>query len=87
MPVAVPESTLSYRALIRRISRENPLWGAPRIHGELRMLGIEVAESTVDRYMGRNRRPPSQGWRTFLSNHLPTSSDAPKPGASALRRR
>ena len=52
------------------MSRENPLWGAPRIHGELRMLGIEVAESTVGRYMGRTRRPPSQGWRTFLSNHV-----------------
>jgi hypothetical protein len=57
------------RALIRRMSRENPLWGAPRIHGELLMLGIEVAESTVGRYMVRRRRPPSQGWRTFLRNH------------------
>jgi hypothetical protein len=44
--------------------------GAPRIHGELRMLGIEVAESTIGRYMGRTRRPPSQGWRTFLSNYV-----------------
>ena len=49
------------RALIRRMSRENPLWGAPRIHGELRMLGIEVAESTVGRYMGRTRRPRKGG--------------------------
>ena len=57
------------RALIRRMSRENPLWGAPRIHGELLMLGIEVAESTVGRYMVRRRRPPSQGWKTFLRNH------------------
>ena len=57
------------RTLIRRMSRENPLWGAPRIHGELLMLGIEVAESTVGRYMVRRRRPPSQGWKTFLRNH------------------
>ena len=48
---------------------KNPLWGAPRIHGELLMLGIDVAESTVGRYMVRRRRPPSQGWRTFLRNH------------------
>jgi len=57
------------RALIRRMSRENPLWGASRIHGELLMLGIDVAESTVGRYMVRRRRPPSQGWKTFLRNH------------------
>ena len=52
------------------MSRENPLWGAPRIHGELLMLGIEVAESTVGRYMVRRSRPPSQGWKTFLRNHV-----------------
>jgi transposase InsO family protein len=51
------------------VNRENPLWGAPRIHGELLMLGIEVAESTVGRYMLRRRRPPSQGWKTFVRNH------------------
>jgi transposase InsO family protein len=56
------------RALIRRMSRENPLWGAPRIHGELLMLGFEVSESTVGRYMIRTRRPRSQGWKTFLRN-------------------
>ena len=49
--------------------KENPLWGAPRIHGELPMLGIEVAESTVARYMSRRQQPPSQGWKTFLRNH------------------
>jgi len=54
--------------LIRRISRENPLWGAPRIHGELLMLGIEVSESTVGRYIARRPRPRSQGWKTFLRN-------------------
>ena len=47
----------------------NPLWGAPRIHGELLMLGFEVAQSTVSKYMVRDRRPPSQSWRTFLQNH------------------
>jgi hypothetical protein len=56
-------------ALIRRMSRESPLWGAPRIYGELLMLGIEVAESTVGRYMVRRLRRPSQGWKTFLRNH------------------
>ena len=64
-----PRIDSEIRALIRRMSRENPLWGAPRIHGELLMLGIEVAESTVGRYMVRHRRPPSQGWKTFLCNH------------------
>ncbi len=64
-----PRIDSEIRALIRRMSRENPLWGAPRIHGELLMLGIEVAESTVSRYMVRRRRSPSQGWKTFLRNH------------------
>ncbi len=57
------------RDLIRRMSRENPLWGAPRIHGELLMLGIEVAQSTVSKYMIRGGKPPSQSWKTFLRNH------------------
>jgi transposase InsO family protein len=57
------------RDLIRRMSKENPLWGAPRIHGELLMLGIEVAESTVARYMTKRQGSPSQGWKTFLRNH------------------
>src|SRR6476659_2719740 len=57
------------RELIRRMSRENRLWGAPRIHGELLKLGFEVAESTVSKYMIRHRGPPSQTWRTFLRNH------------------
>jgi putative transposase len=55
--------------LIRRMSRENPLWGAPRIHGELLMLGFEVAQSTVSKYMTRPSKPPSQTWKTFLRNH------------------
>jgi transposase InsO family protein len=51
------------------MSRENPLWGASRIHGELLMLGFEVAQSTVSKYMVRRRNPPSQTWKTFLQNH------------------
>ncbi|TWT72844.1 Integrase core domain protein [Posidoniimonas polymericola] len=57
------------RALIRQMSRENPLWGAPRIRAELRLLGYEVAESTVAHYMVRRRGNPSPGWKTFLANH------------------
>jgi hypothetical protein len=59
------------RALIRRMSAENPLWGAPRIHGELLKLGFEVAQSSVAKYMLRRCGPPSQGWCTFLRNHAP----------------
>ena len=57
------------RALIREISVVNPLWGAPRIYGELQKLGISVSQSTVAKFMRRPRRPPSQTWRTFLTNH------------------
>ena len=57
------------RALIREMSTANPLWGAPRIHGELQKLGISVSQSTVAKYMRRHPRPPSQTWRTFLANH------------------
>ena len=52
------------------MSRANPTWGAPRIHGELLKLGIETAESTVGQYLVRRRPPPSQTWRTFLKNHV-----------------
>ena len=48
----------------------NPLWGAPRVHGELLKLGLDVSESTVSRYMPRTRKPPSQTWRSFLDNHI-----------------
>jgi len=58
------------RDLIRRMCRENPLWGAPRIHGELLKLGIDIGETSVSKYMVRGRKPPSQTWRTFLDNHL-----------------
>jgi putative transposase len=57
------------RDLIRKMCRENPGWGAPRIHGELLKLGIDVGESSVSKYMVRCRKPPSQTWRTFLENH------------------
>ena len=57
------------RTLIRRMCLANPLWGAPRIHGELLKLGIDVSEATVSKYMIKHRRPPSQAWRTFLENH------------------
>jgi transposase InsO family protein len=58
------------RDLVRRISRENPTWGAPRIQSELALLGYTVAESTVARYMIRSPKPPSQTWRAFLKNHI-----------------
>jgi transposase InsO family protein len=54
---------------IRDMSIANPLWGAPRIHGELLKLGIDVGQTTVAKYMARGRQPPSQGWKTFLRNH------------------
>jgi transposase InsO family protein len=66
-----PQIETDLRALIRRMSVENPLWGAPRIHGELLKLGFEVAQSSVAKYMIKRRGPPSQGWRTFLRNHAP----------------
>ena len=66
-----PQVDADLRALIRRMSVENPLWGAPRIHGELLKLGFEVAQSSVAKYMVKRRGPPSQEWRTFLRNHAP----------------
>jgi len=66
-----PQVETELRVLIRRMSVENPLWGAPRIHGELLKLGFQVAQSTVAKYMAKRRGPPSQGWRTFLRNHAP----------------
>jgi len=64
-----PKIDRDLRDLIRRMNRENPLWGASRIHGELLMLGFAVAQSTVSRYMVRGRKPPSQSWKTFLRNN------------------
>jgi putative transposase len=65
-----PEVGEEIRELIRKMSRANSLWGAPRIHGELLKLGIQVSQATVAKYMVRHRTPPSQTWRTFLNNHV-----------------
>jgi putative transposase len=65
-----PSVSPEVRALIRRMSRANPFWGAPRIHGELQKLGIQIAQATVSKYLDRRSKPPSQTWRTFLDNHL-----------------
>jgi putative transposase len=62
------------RKLIRKLSRENPLWGAPRIHGELVELGIDVGERSVGKYMPPHRNPPSQTSRTFLESQLHSTS-------------
>ena len=64
-----PRVSPEVRELIREMSIANPLWGAPRIHGELLKLGINVGQTTVAKYMGKRRQPPSQGWKTFLCNH------------------
>jgi putative transposase len=68
-----PPVSKEIRKLIRRMSGENPLRGAPRIHGELLKLGIDVGETSVSKYMVRRRSPPSQTWRTFLENHVKTT--------------
>jgi transposase InsO family protein len=65
-----PSVSSEVRDLIRRMHLANPRWGAPRIHGELLKLGIQVSQTTVAKYMVRRRRPPSQTWRTFLQNHV-----------------
>ncbi len=64
-----PKTAAEIRKLIREMSLATRFWGAPRIHGELLKLGINVSQTTVAKYMARHRRPPSQGWRTFLINH------------------
>ena len=68
--VGRPPLDAEIQQLIRRMCRENPLWGAPRIQSELVLLGHDVAESTVAEYMVRGQKPPSQTWRTFLANHV-----------------
>jgi hypothetical protein len=68
-PGGRPQIGAELREMIRRISVENPLWGAPRIHGELLKLGFEVAQSSVAKYMVKRRGQPGQGWLTFLHNH------------------
>jgi putative transposase len=69
-PPGRPKTSAEIRDLIRRMSHANPLWGVPRIHGELLKLGIEVVQSTVAKYLRRHRKPPMQTWRTFLTNHV-----------------
>src|SRR6266480_3496515 len=64
-----PTVSLEIRRLIREMSIANPLWGAPRIHGELLKLGIDIGQTSVAKYIARRRSPPSQGWKTFLHNH------------------
>ena len=66
-----PQIDTDLHALIQRMSMANPLWGAPRIHGELLKLGFAVAQSSVAKYMAKRHGPPSQGWSTFLRNHAP----------------
>src|SRR6266487_5191974 len=65
-----PRTNAAVRTLVLKIAAANPLWSAPRIHGELGKLGIEVSERTVSRLLRRPRRPPSQTWRTLLTNHV-----------------
>jgi putative transposase len=65
-----PPVIAQVKALIKQMAQANPLWGAPRIHGELLKLGINISERTVSRLMPKNRKPPSQTWRTFLDNHF-----------------
>jgi hypothetical protein len=77
-----PQIHRELRVLIRRMSVENPLWGTPRIHGELLKLGFAIAQSSVAKYMVKRQAPPSQGWRTFLRNHAPdiATIDVHSPG-------
>jgi putative transposase len=66
-----PKISPDIRDLIRRMSNANPLWGAPRIHGELLKLGIKISQATVGRWMPWRPKVPSPTWRSFLRNHLP----------------
>src|SRR5207247_6139758 len=68
--VGRPPVHAGIRALVARMAAANPLWGAPRIHGELQKLGIDIGERTVSRLIPGRRIPPSQTWRTFLTNHV-----------------
>src|SRR5207244_7907813 len=65
-----PRVPAEIRRLIHKMAAANPLWGAPRIHGELLKLGFEISERTVSRLMPKQRKEPSQTWKTFLSNHV-----------------
>src|SRR5215470_3231745 len=65
-----PSADSQIKALIKQMTQANPLWGAPRIHGELLKLGIDISGRSVSRLMPKGRKPPSQTWRTFLDNHF-----------------
>ena len=65
-----PQASSEVRALIQRMATAKPYWGAPRIHGELLKLGMEICERTVSRLMPRHRKPPSQTWKAFFNNHV-----------------
>jgi len=78
-----PPVPADVRALIRTMSQSNPLWGAPRMHGKLLKLGVDVSRAAVAKYIVRRIRPPSQTWRTFLTNHVHQS---PRPTSSSCRR-
>jgi putative transposase len=67
-----PSTDTTVRTLVGEMAAANPLWGAPRIHGELCQLGLTVSERTVSRLLRRPPRPPSQTWRTFLATHVAT---------------
>jgi hypothetical protein len=73
-PDGRPPLDQQIQVLVREMATANPLWGAPRIHGELRTLGVDVSERTVSRLLERHPRPPSQTWRTFLTNHLASAA-------------
>ena len=66
----IPAGVKDIRELICKMANANPTWGSPRIHGELLKLGIKISERTVARLMPKQRKPPSQTWRTFLDNHV-----------------
>jgi hypothetical protein len=80
-----PTVSLELRDLMRRMSLANPRWGAPRIHGELLKLGMEVSQATVAKYMVRHRKPPSQTRRTFLKNQMKDSVSADSLSLRQLR--
>jgi len=65
-----PKVSKEIRDLIKRMSLENPTWGAPRIHSELLLLGYDIVEATISKYMPKTLQPPSQNWKTFLNNHV-----------------
>jgi putative transposase len=69
-----PTTDATVRTLVGRMAAANPLWGAPRIHGELIKLDLTLSERTVSRLLRRPRRPSSQTWRTFLTNHVATAA-------------